>query len=94
MASEIPATNPANIAQRAVRAFGTGACDTSTRISMSNVPLAWVIVVKRNAFDRRAAYPPTKSLVPQAKVAARLNVIGVNRPSASKEDLSIEADRE
>jgi hypothetical protein len=36
------------------------------------------IAVIRNAFARRAAYPPVKSLVPQATTAAMLNAVGAD----------------
>ena len=35
----------------------------------------WAIAVSTNALVRRDAYPPTKSLVPQEKTAARLNMV-------------------
>jgi hypothetical protein len=42
---------------------------------MRSKPLRCAIAVSKNAFVRRAPYPPTKSLVPQAKTAARLKLV-------------------
>jgi hypothetical protein len=36
------------------------------------------MAVSRNAFVRRAAYPPIKSLVPQEKTAAKLKLVDVD----------------
>jgi hypothetical protein len=36
------------------------------------------MAVNRNAFVRREAYPPTKSLVPQEKTATRLKAVGAD----------------
>jgi hypothetical protein len=49
---------------------------------MKAVPLICVIVVNRNAFARRDADPPRKSLRPQAHVAAKLSAAGAIWESA------------
>ena len=45
---------------------------------MKVVPLAWAMVVRRKALVRREAFPPIKSLTPQAKVAARADPAGAS----------------
>src|SRR5580698_3804574 len=41
-------------------------------------PLAWTMAVNANALERREAYPPRKSLMPQTKTAPRLKKAGRN----------------
>ena len=76
MASAPPATIPATIAQSCEPRSGTEEWNASASNNMNIVPLICVIVVNRNAFARRDANPPRKSLRPQAHVAARLRVAG------------------
>jgi hypothetical protein len=45
---------------------------------MNSKPLAFTTTVSRNALIRREAYPPRKSLVPQANTEARAKLVGTN----------------
>jgi hypothetical protein len=58
---------------------GNGEWLASATPDISTKPLRCAIAVSRNAFARRDPYPPTKSLVPQEKTAAKLKLVGADR---------------
>lgn len=82
MASDAPERMPAAIAQSSEFRAGRDEWNANASDNISAVPLMCVIVVSRNALNRREANPPKKSLNPQAHVAARLSAAGANWESA------------
>src|ERR1700685_107480 len=76
MASAPPPDKPPAKAHATAFPDGNGEWLASAIPVISNKPLRCAIAVSTNAFARRAPYPPTKSLVPHAKTAVRLKLVG------------------
>src|SRR6266852_81106 len=76
MANAAPPEMPPARTQAAARPEGNGGWVVRTREAIINRPPQLTRVVKRKTLARREAYPPRKSLVPQARTAARLKAAG------------------
>src|SRR5712692_7358549 len=78
MAREAPPDTPPATTQPRLRPEGNEAWLVAARVTINSKPPTFTTVVSKNALVRRAAYPPRKSLVPQARTAAKLKPAGTS----------------